>query len=194
MTGEQVLQPIQDLMVQLAQEVVLRHIADLALHQNTQDQALAREAAQVIHGQARVQAVVQVTQDQVLLQAVVQAIPGQALAHEAAQATHGQARVQATQDQAPAQATQNQARLQGVVPAIHGQALVHEAAQVTHGQVPVRGAAQVTQDQALLHVVVHHPEGPAAVRAGHPAEAQDPAAGDKKQFTYYYFLKHLSNT
>ena len=92
-------------------------------------------------------------------------------------------------------ATLAEVRLQGVVQAIHGQALVLEAAQVTQGQVPVQEAAQVTQDQALLQGAVR-PEGP-VVRADHQvagAQARGPAAGDKKQFTYYYLSKHLSNT
>jgi hypothetical protein len=192
MRGERVLLPIQDLEGQPQQGVVLQHIADQALHQSIQDQVQVHEAAQVTHGQLR--EAVRVTHDQQHHPAAVQDIHSRTQAHEAARVTHGQAQAQATPDQAHlrgvVQAIQDQAPLQGVAQVIQDQA----QAQATQGPVLVHVAAQVIQ--VLLHaaVRVHQPEDQAAVRADHPEEAQDPAPGDKKQFTYYYFLKHLSNS
>ncbi len=197
MIGEPVLQPIQDLAGQPEQGAVLLHIANQALHQNTLDLAQAHEAARVIHGQAReaVQAThgqlhhreaAQVTRSQAHRLAAVRDIHSPAQVHAAAQVTHGQARV--TQGQALVQAIQGQARLHGAVQAIQDQA------RVTPDPVPVHEAAQVIQVLLREAVRVHPPEGQAAVRADHQAEARGPAPGDKKQFTYYYFLKHLSNT
>lgn len=174
MRGEQVLLLIPDLVVQPAPEAELQHI---------QGQVPVQTAGQVTHGRQH-------------RRAVHQAIQDQAQDHGAAQVTRNQVQVQAIPDQARlhavVQATQDQAPVHEAARVIQDQAHHPGAAQAIQDRVPVHEAAQVTQDQVRHHVAAHLREGP-AVRAGHPAAVQDPVTGDRKQFTYYFSIKHLSN-
>ena len=189
MRGEQVLRPIPDPVVQPAPEAEPQHI---------QGQAPVRAAALVTHGRQHRPAVHPDIQDQAQDHGAVQATQGQVPVHGAARATQGQVQVQAIQDQARlqavVQATQDQVQVHEAARVTQDQALLQGAVQAIQGRVQVHEAAQVTQDQVHHHVAArHHREGP-AVRAGHPAAAQDPVTGGKKQFTYYFSLKHLSNS